>query len=128
MQHNVRTSPTLCNSILDIFVDALKQLPPLSLNESELGSENSDRKPYLGILAEGLRIVGSFLVETVDTFSNSQDKEGQTIRVRAIEALIGLAVASGSLSNCLSVIALLLKLDEEERTGMHQKQARLRHY
>jgi len=115
LQHNVRTSPTLCAAILDIFVDALKQLPPLSLNEAVLATNNPDRKPYLSVLSEGLKIVGAFLVETVETFSKRTDPEGHTLRVRAIEALIGLAVASGSLSNCLLVVNLLLTIDEEER-------------
>lgn len=36
LQHNALSNPALCISVLDILLDALQRLPPLSLNETEM--------------------------------------------------------------------------------------------
>ncbi len=41
LQHSTATSPSLCMTILDIFLDALGQMAPLSLNKASFGDQNT---------------------------------------------------------------------------------------
>jgi hypothetical protein len=111
LQHNALANPPLCVSVLDIFIDALQRLPPLSLNETELGTTN-----VYGLLGEGVTVVSDFLVKAAslpNTGEESHDAVIQTLRNKAIEAIVQLVVASGSLTGSLLAISLLLKVHKE---------------
>eukprot|EP01087_Luapelamoeba_hula_P023941 TRINITY_DN893_c0_g1_i8.p1 TRINITY_DN893_c0_g1~~TRINITY_DN893_c0_g1_i8.p1 ORF type:complete len:3452 (+),score=650.24 TRINITY_DN893_c0_g1_i8:154-10509(+) len=119
LKYSARSNPELCADVIDIFLETLQKLPPLALSEREVASTD-EGKAYYRVLSAGYDFVADFLLGIVNapTAPAAVDAAAfEVLRQKALEALLGLAFASGSLSSFLVTIRILLGLVEAKAAG-----------